>query len=116
MSHDADRRIIHDTIAALDPGAAAALMDHLPPVPWVDLATKTDLSELRVELRGEIQELRGEFQELRGEMQREFADVRREIHDLKVQIGALGPKIMVSSFGATATSIALMGGAVAIFG
>ncbi len=45
--------------------AASTLMEHLPPVGWADVATKRDIdqlrSEIRSDLRAEINGLRAEF-------------------------------------------------------
>lgn len=40
---------------------ATLLISELPPVDWSEIATKSDLAELRTELRSELNELRGEL-------------------------------------------------------
>ncbi len=59
---------------AMGPERAAVIMELLPPVGWADIATKDDVRNLGIELRGEMaelrSELRGEMAELRGEMAR----------------------------------------------
>ena len=70
MFTDDDRRTLLEALeAALGHRPAEVLMGHLPPVGWVDLATKADI----VATRAEIVELRGEMAELRGEMKAQFA-------------------------------------------
>jgi hypothetical protein len=55
---DDDRRTLLEALeAALGDRPAAVLMGHLPPVGWVDLATRADI----VATRAEIAELRGEM-------------------------------------------------------
>lgn len=46
---------------AMGPERAAVMMDLLPPVGWSDLATKTDVAMVRIEVKGEMAELRGEM-------------------------------------------------------
>jgi hypothetical protein len=61
---DDDRRTLLEALEhMLGPRPAAILMGHLPPVGWVDLATRADIAELRSEVRGEIAELRGDMKE-----------------------------------------------------
>ena len=69
------------------------LMANLPPVPWTELATKSDLARLSTELRGEMaqlrsdlrSELRTEMAEFRGDLRTELATglaaIRIELHD-----------------------------------
>jgi hypothetical protein len=52
---------------------ATALIEHIMPVPWTDVATKDDLHNLRVELRSDIAVVR-------ADMLREMADLRTEMH------------------------------------
>ena len=61
---------------------ATALTEHLPPMASSDIATKQDVDNLAVQLRGEMAELRGELRgemsALRGELRGEFAELRGE--------------------------------------
>lgn len=70
---------------------ADAVIAHIRPVPWNDVATKDDIQLVRnemtvtrAELRSEIAELRTEFcagiAELRTDMSTGLADVRIEVH------------------------------------
>ena len=60
---------------------ASALLEQLPPMANTDIATKQDLENLAVQLRGEMSELRGELRgemsELRGELPRRDGCVAR---------------------------------------
>ena len=47
---------------------AAALLERIHPDDWSQLATKTDLAELREELLGENGRLRAEFDAMRGDL------------------------------------------------
>ena len=47
-----------------------------------DVARRSDVDNLRIELRGEIAELRGEMAELRAELRGEMAELRSEFHGL----------------------------------
>ncbi len=45
---EADRHRLHQALVTqLGEAAAATLMEHLPPVGWADVATKTDLAHLQ---------------------------------------------------------------------
>ena len=61
---------------------ADAAMEAMPPLDYDQLATKTDVANLGIELRGEMAELRGEMAELRGEI----GGVRGEISELRGDI------------------------------
>ena len=49
------------------------LMDALPPMDWGEIATKSDVADLRVEMRTEMREMRAEMREMRAEMREGFA-------------------------------------------
>jgi len=52
------RRSLHDRLeATLGADEAALLMEYLPPVGWSDIATKTDLNALRVDVDAAIARL-----------------------------------------------------------
>ncbi|MAT06730.1 MAG: hypothetical protein CL424_16970 [Acidimicrobiaceae bacterium] len=68
---------LHRTLEqTLGPEGADALMAHLPPVTWDQVATKDDLDHLRTNLRSEIHTATSD---LRTEMQVGFADLRTEM-------------------------------------
>ena len=67
---DADRHRLYDAlVATLGEQEAAILMEHLPPVGWADVATKTDLEHLRAATKADIDghraETRADFEQLR---------------------------------------------------
>jgi hypothetical protein len=57
---------------------ADIIMEHLPPSGWSDLATRRDIAEASMVLRGDFErqfhELRGEMQSLRAELKIEMAE------------------------------------------
>ena len=62
----------------MDEETATALVERLPP-DWAEVATKTDLAELRTELCGEMTELRTE---LRGEMTAMETRISRDLRTI----------------------------------
>ena len=54
---------------------AATLMEHLPPSPWDDLATKGDIRSLRDEMRGLCDDLRADMARLEDRL-KEHVDLR----------------------------------------
>jgi hypothetical protein len=101
MFTDDDRRRLYDALEqSLGHDPAAILMAHLPPVGWVDLATKGDITGVRGEIavvRGEIAEVRGEIAELRGEV---HAMLPRLIAaNIASMIGVAGLVLAASSLG-----------------
>jgi hypothetical protein len=77
VSASARNRLFNTLRSQLGDEDAATLMDSLPPGGWDDVATKTDLREVRSELKTEIADLRSELKteiaELRAEMREGFA-------------------------------------------
>jgi hypothetical protein len=94
MFTDDDRRRLYDALEqSLGHDPAAILMAHLPPVGWVDLATKGDITGVR----GEIAVVRGEIAELRGEV---HAMLPRLIAaNIASMIGVAGLVLAASSLG-----------------
>ena len=96
---ESDRHHLYELArAAWDERAAAVLMTLIPPVGWVDVATRQDVAAMGQALRGEIAqldgrlqlqfaELRGEFAELRGEFGGLRSEVRGELALLRGDIG-----------------------------
>ena len=80
--------------AVLGQEEAETLMAHLPPVTWQEVVTKTDLQvQLNATtsmLRGEMAELRTEMADLRTELRTEMADLRTELRtemaDLRTEV------------------------------
>ena len=85
---DADRHRLYDAlVATLGEQEAAILMEHLPPVGWADVATKTDLEHLRAATKTDLEHLRAatkadidglrvQFDGLRAEMNSGFVATR----------------------------------------
>lgn len=75
-----------------DPQAEAVLATVQEASAGADLATKSDLAELRSGIRLEIAELRAEFKaeiaELRAELKAEIASVRAELRQLELRFEA----------------------------
>ena len=75
---------------------ANTLMEHLPPVPWNEVATKNDVTAMGVELRAEMtamgKELRAEMTAMRSELRSEMATMgsalRSEIQVLGAELRA----------------------------
>ena len=62
---------------------ADIIMEHLPPSGWSDLATRRDIAEASMVLRGDFErqsyELRGEMADLRAELRGEMQSLRAEL-------------------------------------
>jgi len=90
--NDEDRREIFEAFErALGPGTAAKVMTVFPPVPWEDIARRSDIAGVRgeiAELRGEMRELRGEIREMRGEMKEQLA--RMLVANVGIAFGTAG--------------------------
>lgn len=94
MPSEAERRDLFAGLEeSLGAARAATLMEYLPPVGWGDVARRSDLEALRVELRGEMAELRGETAELRSDLRSEMAelraDLRGEMAELRAKVDGL---------------------------
>lgn len=79
---------------------ATALTEQIPPMASNDIATKQDLDNLAVQLRGEMAELRGELRgemsELRGELRGDFAELRGEFAELRGEFRASSRHTLVT--------------------
>ena len=78
---DADRHRLYDAlVATLGEQEATILMEHLPPVGWADVATKTDLDHLRAATKTDLEHLRAatkaDIDGHRAETRAEFEQLR----------------------------------------
>ena len=64
---------------------ANTLMEHLPPVPWNEVATKSDLLASEVALRSDIEALE---QKLRAEMTAMGKELRSEMQEMRIELRA----------------------------
>jgi hypothetical protein len=67
--------------AGFDDRQSEAMTKGMSGVVYGTLATKTDVSELRGELRTEIANVRAEIANLRGELKTDMANLRTELKD-----------------------------------
>ncbi len=82
-----DRLDLRNEFARLmDSRLADIAMEAMPNLDYNQLATKTDVSNLGVELRGEMTELRTEMGELRADLGTEMGELRA---DLRTEMGEL---------------------------
>jgi hypothetical protein len=90
-------RIRQYLIELMDEGAADAMMESMPPIPWTDLATKEDLADLRGDMTrletGLRRDMAGLETNLRTEITALESNLRTEIgaleSNLRTEIGAL---------------------------
>ena len=78
-------------------------MELLPPVGWGDVARKSDITELRGELRTEMAELRVE---LKGEIAELRDEVRTDIRQLTSRVDSIVPKVVMAN---AASAVAVAG-------
>ena len=88
----ASRQLRDKLDEVLEPVHAEELLSLMPP-DWTQLATKTDLAELRAELKTDMAQLRAELKtdmaELRAELKTDMAQLRGEFGDLRGEFGEL---------------------------
>ncbi len=74
---ESTRHQLHQAlIASLGEEEASTLMEHLPPVGWADVATKTDIENLRAATSAEFTNVRLEIENLRIATQGDIANLR----------------------------------------
>jgi len=70
----------------IGPRLAHATMEAMPPLDYDQLATKTDVANLGIELRSEITELRGDTARIEGSLRGEMAELRGELRGEIVEL------------------------------
>ena len=91
---DADRHRLYDAlVATLGEQEATILMEHLPPVGWADVATKTDLEHLRAATKADLENLRistkAEFDGLRAATKADINGLRGDFNGLRGEFNGL---------------------------
>ena len=81
---EAGRHRLHEAlIEKLGEEEASTLMEHLPPVGWADVATKTDIEHLRVATKTDIEHLRvamdAGFSAVRAEMDGRYETIEAKM-------------------------------------
>ena len=119
MLTDEERRELHGALEpAIGPRGADLFMRALPPIPWTDLAAKSDLDRLGLDLRGEMSDLRTEMGDLRTEMTEFRSEIRSEMTssrtELKGDIADLKSHLWLSCFTASSLAGGLVLAAVAL--
>ena len=80
---EANRHRLHTAlIDAVGEQEAATLMEHLPPVGWAGVATKTDIEHLRLATSSEVGTVRSDIDSLSNWTKAEFSAVRSDIDSL----------------------------------
>lgn len=83
---EAERHELHNTLATIMGAKSAQVLLSLVPPDWTELATKNDLTDLRLEIKADLAdhraETKSEFADFRTEMHSDFADFRTEIHGM----------------------------------
>jgi len=82
--YERSRHLLHQRLReVLGPEEAGTLMAHLPPGAYTELATKTDLRQLKEELELKMDAMR---HELRGEIQQVRADMYKNTRTLTLSL------------------------------
>ncbi|MCB9376809.1 MAG: hypothetical protein H6515_13205 [Microthrixaceae bacterium] len=80
---EASRHRLHEAlIEKLGEEEASTLMEHLPPVGWAGVATKTDIEHLRLATSSEVGTVRSDIDSLSNWTKAEFSAVRSDIDSL----------------------------------
>ena len=86
----------------LGPEDAAALMAHLPPLGWGDVATKADVTGVDSSLRAEIANVKAE---LRAELAEVRTDLAKMHTDIRGEINSQSRTLLVAMFGLFGTAV-----------
>lgn len=96
-----DEKVRHDLYEGLErvvgETPAKLLMTAIPPFSWDNVATKSDIAELRSELKGDIAELRselkGDITDLRSELKGDIAWLREDNLDIRGELRGIRNEI-----------------------
>lgn len=88
-----DEKVRHDLYEGLErvvgETPAKLLMTAIPPFSWDNVATKSDIAELRSELKGDITDLRSELKGDIAWLREDNLDIRGELRGIRNEITAV---------------------------
>lgn len=107
MSAEQHRLRFHAWLVAagLDEETADVILMTMAPFPWHELATKAELAELRVEMRGQFENVRNEFGSVRDEMAGTRTEMRNQFGDIRTELSGTRTE-MRDQFGDIRTEMA----------
>ena len=109
MLTEAQRHQLYSELTeVLSTEGAAIIMDVVGSVTITELATKTDIAELRSEITGVRAELKTDIAELRSELKTDMAELRSDMAELKQELTRTFATLLFVSQGVLVSIVGLL--------